>query len=292
MNFFVGPENKNKKIVFSVNVSRTWKASALGMNSDKRKPGILLNEKRWKNSYGMYKKERWHDDTSKMSGKEYRWTEKNAKMLMHLTGKYIKIPLHISQPDVVSIIIGVNKTNLTEQIIADNAWHETILFCGDIFKTNEKNKNVVLDFSVDKTMTPENYGISDGRTLGVAVGNPVSIKDFGFYDKEKWEDDYYYRWAGKEARWAEKSNSNGLINILYFVNHPDIIDESVEISFYVNGERKRIKDIYYPNWKIIELHAKTNSWNDIIVKVNRTWKPKEFGVNDDRKLGFAIKYNQ
>jgi len=289
MKIKVSPENKNKKFLYSVRVSRTWKASTFRMNNDKRKLGLLLNKKSWKNSDGMYKKEKWADDGSIMSGKEYRWTEKNAEMAISLTGKYIKIPLLIGQPDVVTVLIGVNKTNLTDLIIANNAWQETILFCGGIFKPKEKNKDVVLDFSVNKTMTPENYGISDGRILGVAVGNPISIKDFGFYNKEKWKDDFYYRWAGKEARWAAKSTSNGLVKIAYLVNHPDIIENQVKLSFYVNGERKITKKIYDPNWESIELDAKTNSWNDIIVRVDRIWQPMKFGIDDQRQLGFAIK---
>ncbi len=289
MKIRVSPENNNKKFLYSVNVSRTWKASTIGMNNDKRRLGLLLNKISWKNSDGMYDKERWADDGSIMSGKEYRWTEKNGEMAISLDGKYIKIPLLIGQPDVVTVLIGMNKTNLTELIIANNAWQEVTLFCGQFFKSDEKSKNVILDFSANKTMTPENYGISDGRTLGVAVGNPLSIKDFGFYDKEKWNNDFSYRWAGKEARWAEKSNSNGLIKIEYLVNHPDIIENQVKLSFYVNGERKIIEDIYYPSWKLIELHAKTNTWNDIIVRVDRIWQPKKFGIDDHRKLGFAIK---
>ncbi|MCK5852649.1 O-antigen ligase family protein, partial [bacterium] len=289
MKIRVSPENNNKKFLYSVNVSRTWKASAFGMSNDKRRLGLLLNKISWKNSKGMYKKEKWADDGSIMAGKEYRWTEKNGEMAISLIGKYIKIPLLIGQPDVVTVLLGVNKTNLTELIIANNAWQEVTLFCGEFFKPDEKKKNVILDFSANKTMTPENYGISDGRTLGVAVGNPVSIKDFGFYDKQKWENDFDYRWAGKEARWAAKSNSNGVIKITYLVNHPDIIENPIKISFDVNGERKITENVYYPNWKIIEMHAKTNSWNDIIVKVDRTWQPKEIGIDDHRELGFAIK---
>ena len=49
------------------------------------------------------------------------------------------------------------------------------------------------------------------------------------------------------------------------------------------------EDIYYPSWKLIELHAKTNAWNDIIVRVDRIWQPKKFGIDDHRELGFAIK---
>ena len=292
MKIQVDPKLQNKDIDFSVNVSRTWKASTLGMNNDKRKLGLLLNKMSWKKYKGMYKQEKWQDDGSFMSNKKYRWTGKNAELSTTLTGKYVKIPLRIGQPDVVTVNIGINNTNLEELIIANNAWQETTLFCGHFFQTNEKKKAVIIDFSVDKTMSPENFGISDGRELGIAVGNPVSISDFGFYNKEKWNDDFDYRWAGKNARWAEQSDSNGIINILYLVSNPEITNNPVKISFFVNGKKYKTEIINDPNWKLIELQTETNSWNDIRAEVDKTWKPEKYGINDNRILGFAIKLNK
>ena len=290
MEIKVNPKFLNEKVLYSVNVDRTWKASTLGMKNDKRKLGLLLNKISWKNSKGMYKKEKWQDDGSVMANKEYSWTEKDAELAISLNEKYIKIPLLIGQPDVVTINVGINKTNLTELIVANNAWQEIILFCGHIFNPNEKKKNAVLNFNVDKTMKPEKFGISDGRALGVAVGNPTVISDFGFYDKEKWNDDFDYKWAGESARWAAQSNSNGLINVFYLVTHPDITNNSVNLSFYVNGKLEKTEAVNDPNWKLIQFHANTNSWNDVSAEIDRTWLPGEHGINDNRKLGFAIKY--
>jgi len=287
----VDPNFNKNNINFSVNVDHTWKASTLGMNNDKRKLGLLLNKISWKNSKGMFQSEIWQDDGSFMAGKKYQWTGKNAEIAVTLTGKYVKIPIRIGQPDVVTTIIGINNTNLEELILADNAWQETILFCGQFFKQNEKKKNVIINFNVDKTMTPENYGIDDDRELGIAVGNPLPINDFGFYNIEKWQDDFDYRWAGKNARWAEQSNSNGIINIFYLISNPEITNSPVEISFFVNGKKTETKTVSDPNWKLIELHTETNSWIDIQAEVNKTWNPKKYGFNDNRELGFAIKLN-
>ncbi|RLD12121.1 MAG: hypothetical protein DRI44_01680, partial [Chlamydiae bacterium] len=132
LKILVNPDFRNKKIKYSVSVNRTWKASNLGMNNDKRKLGLLLNKYVWKTSDGLYKKEKWQNDGSIMSDHEYRWTGKKAEMEILLKEKYIKIPLLISHPDVtdepVRIYIGSQNINLTQTIAINNSWQEIILF--------------------------------------------------------------------------------------------------------------------------------------------------------------------
>ena len=282
--------NIYKKILYSIKIDRTWKATSLGANNDRRRLGLLLSPILWKKSNGLYNKEKWRRDGGFMSEKEYSWTGKSASILFNPKGKFIKIPLLVSHPDAcsnsVKVKISAEKEILAELIFTNNSWREEILFA----KNLSDNKKTILNFEVNRTMLPENFGIQDTRKLGVAVGTPVALKDYGFYNAEKWNNKFNYKWAGKKAGWAANPMSNNCVDIFYMIAHPDITNNPVKITFYANGNKIITENVNNPNWRKTKLLLNSNLWYNIEAEVNRTWRPSEFGLNDSRVLGFAVKF--
>jgi len=285
-----GTKSLNKKVLFSVSVNRTWKASSLGMNSDNRRLGILLNQFSWKNSAGMYKEEKWDNDNGIMANKKYRWTTKHALMLLSPTAAFAKMPMLASHPDInkepVKVKLSTKDELLAEITFTNNLWQEITLFSKDF----AKHKNTILHIDVSRTMTPKNYGIDDERELGVAVGSPSYSKEYGFYNKELWNDQFYYSWAKKKAGWVVKSATNNLADVYYMLGQPDITNHPITISFYLNDKIYKKEKVNDAEWRKININLNpSNHYNKIEIKVDKTWCPNNYGLKDSRELGFAIR---
>ena len=134
----------------------------------------------------------------------------------------------------------------------------------------------------------------ESRHLVKKYGLSIYAKDqdrdhyIGFYGPEKWGDDIY-RWSSR--RGLLKFSGNGLIGLTFQFMHPDIDKRPVKLEIVLNGKvidrltvfaRGSIGRQYY-------LHDVTPASHQIMIKVSRTWIPKAFNINEDRRsLGVAV----
>jgi hypothetical protein len=120
--------------------------------------------------FGLYPAERTAD------GREYRWTGKDAAVIVRVEGNYLRVPVFASHPDIagrpvrVRFVLAENvfgrKRTLGETLLRDGEW-KTVEFR----VTPEIGRDVMLVVEVDRTWVPfEATGVPDPRRLGVALG--------------------------------------------------------------------------------------------------------------------------
>ncbi len=290
----VAPGFVDKYIDYEVEVDRTWTGAALGLNDDHRRLGLVLEEPSWQSEAGMYQPEAWPEDGGAMSGQDYRWTGKSAHMAVDVPEPYLRIPMIVGHLDLAEspVTASVRCAGCAEvQLSWTNiVWQDAILFCRPASSANAAGERVWLSFDVSRTMRPAEYGKPDLRELGVGVGKPVPARDFGFYNQESWHGAFNYRWAGAHARWAEQTGSNGHIVVNYLVGHPDAKDRPVRWTLFVNGEKVYEDTVAGHGWRAVQIESSANSWNDLHAMVDRMWMPGEYGKDDTRELGFAIRF--
>ena len=76
----------------------------------------------------------------------------------------------------------------------------------------------------------------------------------------------------------------------FALRHPDITNRPVTLSLCVNGRLAYTLAVTNAGWRAIELAGTPEIWNEIEARVDRTWKPSAYGLNDDRPLGFAVRF--
>jgi len=287
-------EKFDKSIKYKINVNRTWTGKEFNINNDKREFGVVLKELKWKNNDEIYETETWPDDETIAAGKEYNWTEKNIRSFIKPELPYLDFSLMASHPDItqspVKVSIKIDNQLLGNFELTNSLWYNDAFFIQPFSGSASPNKKLSLALYVSRTWFPTNYGLEDNRKLGIALVKPEQKKDFGFYHKEKWNDDFEYKWAGEKARWTQKTDKSGILIINYLINDPDIADFPVTWSLCVSNEEVYKQTTTNNGWRKIVLERESNSWYDIKAKVNQTWNPSYFGSKDNRELGFAIKF--
>jgi hypothetical protein len=134
----------------------------------------------------------------------------------------------------------------------------------------------------------------ESRHLAKKYGLSIYAKDqerddfIGFYATEKWADDIY-RWSSRCG--ILKFTADGLIGLTYQFMHPDIDKRPLKLEIVLNGKvidtltvftKGSIGRQYY-------LHDVTPTSHQIMIKVSRTWIPKKYDINEDRRLlGVAV----
>jgi hypothetical protein len=282
-------QDLGRELLFRIEASRTWNPG----DRDNRELGVLLQEEEWINTAGLYKRETWANDGGIMAGKPYRWGGPAMQMLVPDPGEYLAIPLLIAHPDAnqrpVNVVIRVNGTVATNITCNNQSWQKIIVAVPAGDGTEPERKAADIHVSVDRTWRPEDYGTDDKRLLGAAIGQIERVRDYGFYEEEQLQDGTRYRWAGKEAVWEQKANREGKLIIQYLVNHRDMVLAPITWSMYVNTHKIVEKRLAKPGWNTEILHVKPGETCTIKANVNRTYLPVDYGVDDTREHGFAIK---
>ena len=133
----------------------------------------------------------------------------------------------------------------------------------------------------------------DNRDLGIARGvidfsDNIPQDGIGFYDWEKWGKDRF-RWTGSRASVYVK-NIN-FKHLQYMCSHPDIEQNPVVVTVFVDDNPVWKKEVKDKMWKKIELNPDSSIDGKVVTfQVSRTWNPKGMGISaDGRDLGVAVK---
>ncbi len=112
--------------------------------------------------------------------------------------------------------------------------------------------------------------------------------NFGFYEQEK-SGKYFYRWTSSDAGLTIPKEGNRLI-IPLRAAHPEIENNNVCLNIFINNRRVK-KVIFKDNeWKEINIDVSEFAGEriSILFVCNRTWAPKDYGLEDERILGVAV----
>lgn len=158
-------ELEGKKAFISIEVSRTWNPlRELGV-PDPRNIGVGIG----KIDFGISEEIGFYNWERDPSGVLFRWTSKRAFLPMDVKKERIAFPVRVSHPDAekkpVELSITVNGVMVEREVFNDHEWYEVELDLKEWL-----GKRVLIGFSVSRTWCPKDYGINDGRELGVAIG--------------------------------------------------------------------------------------------------------------------------
>lgn len=121
-------------------------------------------------------------------------------------------------------------------------------------------------------------------------------QDFSFYEEEKDNRGFNFRWAKKHAGISLENVGNALI-IPIVVSHPDVNKKPVKVNIFSANQyfRKRelIKEIVFKanEWRDIEISLKNTPKKRIylILETNRSWQPlKYLKMPDARTLAVGL----
>lgn len=277
-----------RALEYAIHVDRTWTGRDAGLNTDTRPLGVTLQAHAWLDTAGMYAAERWQDDGSPMAGRDYRWTSAQAQVLVPAPQPFLRMPVLVAHPDIttqpVTVTWFINGLLATNTAYATPGWREELFFVPD---TPVPVGRAHLALRVNRTWTPADYGKDDTRSLGVAIGTPLTVPDTGFYHAESWNDQFQYKWAGRSACWAQRAESNGIIIVEVLITHPDV--SSRPVRFTLDGASPAVFTVSNAAWHTVAVTGTPLRVHALRGAVDRTWRPREHGVDDDRELGFAVR---
>ncbi len=158
-------ELEGKKAFISIEVSRTWNPlRELGV-PDPRNIGVGIG----KIDFGISEEIGFYNWERDPNGILFRWISKRAFLPIDVKRERIVFPVRISHPDArnkpVELLVTVNGGVAQREVFNDHEWYEIELNLKEWI-----GKRVLIGFSVSRTWCPKDYGINDGRELGVAVG--------------------------------------------------------------------------------------------------------------------------
>jgi len=276
-------------VEYTIRVDRTWTGRQAGINNDTRPLGVTLQAHAWLDTAGMFATERWQDDGSAMAGQEYRWTSARAQLLIAAPQPFLQIPVLVAHPDVtsqpVTVVWCLHGGPAVTTTYATLGWHE-VLLC--VHQPPAPHARTCLSIAVNRTWRPSDHGLNDQRELGVAIGTPRAVPDAGFYHTESWNDQFNYKWAGRAARWAQRADSNGMLQVHVLIAHPDAATQPVTLTLH--GPMPVAVRITNVTWQTIALTGVPARVHALEATVDRTWRPCEHGATDERDLGFAIRF--
>lgn len=276
-------------IDYEIEASRSWSGKKFNINDDRREIGLTLKEEKWLYSDGLYNLETWPQDGCPAQGKNYNWTQKRSGILERTKGNYCNLMFMTAHPDVTQtpVVATIRFGNdIIEKVKLTNTfWYNKTYLAKPYYNEN----NFYLEINVNRTWCPTNYGQVDSRNLGIALVEPEMANDVGFYHEENWRNRFQYKWAGKYGRWAQKSNLDGKIIVDYLISNPDIKEKPVKWTLFVDKEKVCSQTITNTGWFSYELVKEPETWHDLEAETDREWNPLDFGNQDNRKLGFAVK---
>lgn len=274
---------------YRIHVDRTWTGRDARLNDDTRPIGVTLQDHRWLDSVGMYAPESWQADNSPMAGREYRWSSAQAQMLVSAPLPFLLIPVLAAHPDITSLpvtvswhINGLLVSNIT---YATPGWRDELLLVPEL---PAPRAPALLSLAVSRPWSPADYGQDDSRILGIALGTPLAVSDTGLYHVESWNNQFDFKWAGRSACWAQRADSNGLIRVQVLITHPDVATQPVR--FTLQGASPAVFSVSSAAWHTFTVTGAPLRVHALRGTVDRTWRPREHGMNDDRELGFAVRF--
>lgn len=283
-------EYVGQAVEYRIRVSRTWSGREAGVNKDARRLGVTLREGRWSGDVGLYETETWRAEGSWMDGQSYRWGGAQVAQLVNAPWAFVTLPVLVAHPDVTShavqVTLSVNGKVVQTNTYTAAGWYREHIFVGE---ERVSGDGVVLGVEVNRTWRPKEHGLRDERELGVALGTATPVADVGFYHVERWEDEFSYKWAGGEGVWAQRADSNGVVDVQVLVAHPDVAERPVRLR--IAGASYVEEVVTNAGWHTLRVTGMPLRLEKIEVRVDRTWRPRAYGMEDDRELGFAIRVN-
>ena len=156
---------------------------------------------------------------------------------------------------------------------------------------------VTIRIEVDHTWVPADVtGEDDVRQLGIAVGTfrwlTPEPEEGGWYAEEKWENERPFQWSSNYAWRKVPLSSNHFIQIPMYASNIQLRRWPLKVALYVDRKYldtvtlrdKRWRDFRYP------LPRGLMPGSTVLVEfvTSRTWVPKHFGFEDNRRLGVAV----
>lgn len=129
----------------------------------------------------------------------------------------------------------------------------------------------------------------DGYTVYLKKDNATEIV-YGFYGQEIWDDMKYIRWISDRAL-AKLKVKGEILSLSLFCGHPDVKNSPVKVDIWIGDDLVKQVIFYENRWEDVKLFVSDRAGSEIKLKirVDRTFVPKHFGINnDERNLGVAI----
>lgn len=283
-----------QRVRFSVSADRTWSGAGCGINADKRDIGVTLRDVEWCGSIGMFAPEHWPDDGSAMAGRSFQWTTADARELMPVRRRFVELGLWAPHTDLarepVITTISVNDRSLPPLMWRTNAWTSLWLLREQIAVSGQPPDMVCLHLTTSRGWALHNTSHIAVRDVGVAVSIMTEADDIGFYGKERWQEAFNYRWAGRQARWAQQADSNGVLRIEYLLAHPDLAHTPVRWTLQVDDATAADALVTNAAWRSVTVQTEPGAWHACLAEVDRVWVPRDYGRDDSRSLGFAVRW--
>jgi len=278
---------------YHISADRTWSGAEFGLNSDTRQIGITIEDWSWLTTDGMQPEERWPQDGSPMAGVPFRWTAEHARMLVQCDEPYLRVPMLVTHPDVTSdpvyVSVTINSNRVADVEWQEPRWHDLVVFCGSKELRALPKDYVCLAFDVSRTWSPVFHGIADMRDLGVAVAEPEPVPSDGLYQRELWNNTFPYQWAARRARWAAQADIHGALDVTYLIDHPDLAQRPVTWRLTIDGRLADEEVVTTSGWRTVTFDREPFTIHDLEAEVDRDWSPQDQGIDDARRLGFAIR---
>jgi hypothetical protein len=252
----------------------------------------LVQSEKWplKNEYGYYGQENWN-------GAIMRWLVQESSTSVKASGdlvefKVVAAPENSSGPEGLKLDVIINDL-FTDTLHFFNGGERKLSY----YIPGIKDKDVVIKTKVSETFNPKRLRINDDtRDLGIARGvirfyGEVPKEGIGFYGWEEWggKKPFRFRWTGGRASVPLEKTDLEQIQIL--CSHPDIEQNSVVVTVFVDDKPVCQKEVRDKMWKKIEFNPDSPIDGKVVtLQVSRTWNPKGMGISaDGRDLGVAVR---
>ena len=165
------PDSKKKSVELMFKVNRTWNPlETIGSNDD-RDLGAAVGPFSWK-GWEIGSRVGFYDQEMGDNGTSFRWTRKQASIMLAVKGTVLSIPIQAVHPH-----MGRNPVKV-EVFMDDKLWDTVVLKKGGWWEVLEyklpcwDKKALKLTFKVDRTWSPleARYNNNDPRDIGVAIG--------------------------------------------------------------------------------------------------------------------------
>jgi hypothetical protein len=170
------PDPEKKYITLKFKVNRTWSPLETIGSIDERDIGVAVGPFSWK-AWKIGSMVGFYDRETGENGMQFRWTRKQASIMLAVKGTVLSIPIQAVHPH-----MGRNPVKV-EVFMADKLWDTAILEKGGRWEVLEyklpspDRKPLKLTFKIDRTWSPLEAKFNDDpRDIGVAIGK-ISWKD-------------------------------------------------------------------------------------------------------------------
>lgn len=156
-----------------------------------------------------------------------------------------------------------------------------------------------LEIDVMPTFVPAAMGSSrDRRELGVALApiewlDDIPPQGVGFHGREQADDGTVFRWTAQ--RWASErvrvaGDGARIMRIMLRADNPDIDESPLTVTLYWNERPLETVRLAGNDWQPVTLEtgAAAGATGVLSLRVARTWRPADFGSQDERELGVAV----